>query len=236
MLIIPAVDIRAGSCVRLTQGDPKRETVYHSDPIEMAKLWVERGATRIHVIDLDGAFSGQPHHLEMVGKMKKEIQCEIQFGGGLREKEVVKKALDMGIDKLILGTAALENVDWVKSALDWHAERFMVAIDAEDNHVTVEGWKEDIDFTIEEALKKMESIGFKETIFTDINRDGTLQGPNIEKIRKVVAQTRMGVYASGGIATLQDVIQLKTVQGIKGIVIGKAIYAGKISLQECLRI
>lgn len=236
MLIIPAVDIRAGSCVRLTRGDPNQTIVYSSDPIQMAKLWVERGAKRIHVIDLDGAFSGHPHHLEMAGQMKKEIQCEIQFGGGLRKKDVVKKALDMGIDKLILGTAALEDLDWVKSALDWYADRFIVAIDVLDNHVAIEGWREDLSFTVENALKKMESIGFKETIFTDINRDGTLEGPNFESIKNVVSKTRMSVYASGGISNLEDLKILNQVPGLKGAVIGKALYAGKISLEDCFSI
>ena len=171
MLIIPAVDIRAGSCVRLTKGDFKQETVYSTDPVEMARIWVEKGAKRIHVIDLDGAFSGQPHHLELAGKMKRELGCEIQFGGGLREKETVKKALDMGIDKLILGTAALADKDWVKSALDWHAAVLILATDAMDNHAAIEGWQEDAPFTIEEALKKMESMGFL-NIFTDISGDG----------------------------------------------------------------
>lgn len=236
MLIIPAVDIKAGSCVRLTRGDPNQSTVYSSDPVQMARLWMEKGAKRIHVIDLDGAFTGHPHHLEIVAQMKKETGCEIQFGGGLREKEVVKKAIDLGIDKLILGTAALESLDWVKSAMDWHAERFMVAIDAIDQQVTKEGWQEDTSFTIEDALAKMEAMGFQETIFTDINRDGMLQGPNFDSIRKVVGRTRMNVYASGGISSLDDIKKLNEIPGIKGAVIGKALYTGKISLEECFGI
>lgn len=235
MLIIPAVDIRAGSCVRLTRGDPDQTTVYSSDPVQMAKLWVERGAKRIHVIDLDGALSGQPNHLELVGKIKKEVNCEIQFGGGLREKEVVKKALEMGIDKLILSTAVFENLSWVKSALDWFSDRLIVAIDGSNNFVTIDGWKEDTEMTIEESLKKIESLGFKEIIYTDVNRDGTLEGPNFDSIKKVVAQTRLNVYASGGISSLEDIKALKKIPGLKGMVIGKALYAGKISFEEALR-
>lgn len=236
MLIIPAVDIRGGSCVRLFRGDPNQTTIYSSDPIEMARMWVERGAKRIHVVDLDGAFTGHPHHLEMVGKMKKELKCEIQFGGGLREKDVVKKALDMGIDKLILGTAALTDTRWVKSALDWHNDRLMVAVDALNDNVAVEGWTEDAPFTIEQALAKMESMGFKETIFTDISRDGTLEGPNIESVRNVVSKTRMKVYGSGGISGIKDIKDLKAIPGLAGVVIGKALYAGKLTLEECLKV
>ncbi|MBI2915235.1 MAG: 1-(5-phosphoribosyl)-5-[(5-phosphoribosylamino)methylideneamino]imidazole-4-carboxamide isomerase [Elusimicrobia bacterium] len=236
MIIIPAVDIRAGSCVRLVRGDLRQTTVYSSDPVQMAKLWVDQGAQRIHMIDLDGAFSGQPHYLDIAAKIKKEIGCEIQFGGGLRDKETVKKALKCGIDKLILGTAALENQDWVKSALDWHSERLIVAIDAVNNHVTKEGWQEDVQFTVEEALHEMETIGFLETIFTDINRDGTLEGPNLETIQKVVSHTRMSVYASGGVSSLEDVKALKKIPGLKGVIIGKALYTGNIPLKEAIAV
>src|SRR3989338_1500131 len=235
MLIIPAVDIRAGSCVRLVRGDPNQSTIYSSDPIQMARRWVEEGAKRLHIIDLDGAWSGQPHHLEIAGKIKKEVGCEIQFGGGLREKEMVKRVIDLGLDKLILGTAALDNLTWVKSALDWHADRLIVALDALNNHVTKEGWREDIAFTVEEALAKMEAMGFQETIFTDINKDGTLEGPNLEAIKKVVSKTRMNVYASGGVSCLKDVQALKQIPGLKGVVIGKALYTGNVVLKECFQ-
>lgn len=235
MLIIPAIDIRGGSCVRLFKGDPEQMTVYSSDPIQMAKAWVEKGAKRIHVVDLDGAFAGQPHYLDLAGKMKKEVGCEIEFGGGLRTKESVKKALDLGIDKIILGTAALEGLDWIASAIFWHQERFIVAIDAQDNNVSKEGWKEDSSFTVDEALAKMESLGFQEVIYTDISRDGTLSGPNFESVRKVVVKTRMGVYASGGISSMDDVKKLKEIPGLKGMVIGKALYAGKINLADCYK-
>ena len=181
MLIIPAVDIRAGSCVRLTKGDFKQETVYSTDPVEMARIWVEKGAKRIHVIDLDGAFSGQPHHLELAGKMKRELGCEVQFGGGLREKDTVKKALDLGIDKLIRGTAALANQDWVKSALDWNADRLILATDAMNNHgpSRMAGGRA---FTVKRLRNGKH--GFSEQ-FTDISRDGC-DGPNFESVRKVV--------------------------------------------------
>lgn len=234
MLIIPAVDIKAGSCVRLLRGNPNHVTTYSSDPVQMAKAWADQGAKRLHIIDLDGAFTGAPHHLELAGKIKKEVGCEVQFGGGLREKDVVKKALDLGIDKLILGTAALGDVSWVKSALEWHTERFMVAIDAWDNRVTIEGWKEDYPFSIEEALKRVEELGFKEVIYTDIYRDGTLEGPNFEGINKVVSQTRMNVYASGGITSIEDVKKLKGIRGLCGMVIGKALYSNRLSLREAI--
>ncbi len=234
MLIIPAVDIKAGSCVRLLRGDPNKVTTYSSDPIQMAKLWVEQGAKRLHIIDLDGAFTGSPHHLEIAGKIKKECACEVQFGGGLREKEDVKKALDFGIDKLILGTAALGDVSWVKSALEWHAERFMVAIDAWEDRVTIEGWQQDYPFSIEDALKRVEELGFKEVIYTDINRDGTLEGPNFAGTKRVVSLTRMNVYASGGITSLEDVKQLKEIDGLCGMVIGKALYSNRLSLREAI--
>ena len=236
MFVIPAVDIRGGSCVRLLRGDPEQETVYSSDPVKTARDWAAQGATRIHVIDLDGAFGGRAVHLDLAGRMKKETRCQIQFGGGIRDEETVKKALDLGIDKLILGTSALADPSWVESAISKDPERWIVSLDCRDGRVAVKGWKEGTSVTLDQALDKMEAIGFKETVYTDIGRDGTLEGPNLDSVRGVVSKTRMKVFASGGVSGLEDVKALQAIPGLAGVVIGKALYAGKVSLEDCLRL
>lgn len=236
MLIIPAIDIKDGHCVRLVRGDPMKKTVYSEDPVQTAKTWASKGAKRIHVVDLDGAFSGRPEHLETAAKMKKETGCEIEFGGGLRDRETVKKALDLEIDKVILGTAALESLSWVKDLVKAEPRRFIVGIDSMHNVAATSGWKKGSEMTTEEALKVMEAVGFRETIFTDILRDGTLEGPNLAAVQAVVKKTGMKVFASGGVSKLEDLKALKKIKGLAGVVVGKALYDGQITLEDGLKI
>jgi phosphoribosylformimino-5-aminoimidazole carboxamide ribotide isomerase len=236
MLIIPAIDIRGGACVRLTRGDPNQSTVYSDDPVEMARLWVGKGAKRLHVVDLEGAFSGKSQYLELAAEMKKETGCEIEFGGGLRHAETVRKAFDLGIDKVILGTAAVNEAVWVEELLEKFPDRFIVGLDARNNQITKEGWQEEGAFSIDEALRHMEDMGFRETIYTDISKDGMMEGPNFESIRRVIGRTKMGVYASGGVSSAEDVRRLKEIPGVKGVIIGKALYAGKVKLEDCLKL
>lgn len=232
-IIIPAIDVRGGQCVRLVQGDPNQMTVYSADPVKTAKLWAEKGAKRIHIVDLDGAFSGQPKILDLAGTIKKETGCEIEYGGGLRCPKSIETALSLEIDKLVLGTAALDGLDWICKCIDNYPERFIAAIDARNETVTKEGWTEKSSFSVDEALQKMESYGFQEAIYTDISRDGMMEGPNFGAIRAVVGKTKMGVYASGGISTIEDVKKLREITGLRGMIIGKALYAGTIKLEEC---
>ena len=236
MLIIPAIDIRGGACVRLTRGDPKQATVYSNDPVETAKIWAKKGAKRIHVVDLDGAFTGENQNLEIAGRIKKTTACEIQFGGGLRSPESAERALALGIDKLILGTAAFSGAGWVKSLLRKHREKLIVALDALEDSVALQGWRENSGLTMDAAVGEMESLGFTEALYTDINRDGTLQGANVESVEKVVQSTRMKIYASGGVMSLQDLKALKKIAGLFGVVIGKALYNGNITLEDCLSV
>jgi len=233
MLVIPAVDIRYGSCVRLLRGDPAQATVYSKDPIEMAHLWAKRGATRLHVVDLDGALTGQMHNLDIVSKMKKEVPVWIQFGGGIRRWEDVRRCLDAGIDRIIMGTAVFENPELIRLARDNYGERIMVALDVSGDHIAVEGWRESTPMTLREGIAETEELGIREMIFTDINKDGTLEGPNIDAVKKVVGLTKLRVYASGGISSIKDIEQLKTT-GVAGCVIGKALYSESFSLEAAL--
>lgn len=233
MLVIPAIDIRNGSCVRLVQGDPKQMTVYSNHPLETATKWKEKGAGRIHIIDLDGAFDGVPKNLDVVGQIKKSTGCQIQFGGGLRSYEAIERAFDLGIDQLIIGTAALEAQDWVVKALQDFPGRFIASIDAWNNQVTKLGWQKGTLLEIGVALEKMEKMGFESCIYTDISRDGTLEGPNIPATERVIAQTKMGVYASGGVSSLKDIQALRQVDNLRGVVVGKALYNGNLELEDC---
>ncbi len=236
MLIVPAIDIRGGQCVRLQEGDPNRQTTYSSDPLDMARRWAEKGAQRIHVVDLDGAFSGEAKCLELAAKMKKETKREIEFGGGLRNAVVVQKALDLGIDKVILGTSALENPGWVKPLIAKDPKRFIVGLDARNGLVATKGWVTTSSVTLEQAVKTMEEMGFLETIFTDISKDGALTGPNIAAVKDLMSKTRMGVYASGGVGAIKDIEALSKISGLCGVIVGKALYDGRVALEDCLKV
>lgn len=235
MMVIPAVDIRYGSCVRLLRGDPSQETIYSHDPVEMAKRWHDKGATRLHVIDLDGALSGQIHHLDLAVRMKKQVPVWIQFGGGIRKWEDVERVLEAGIDRIIMGTAVLKDPVLVRRARRTYGERVMVALDTENEQVAIEGWKEETPVTLQDAIKTVEELGVHELIFTDINKDGTLQGPNIEAVKRVLRLTRMKVFASGGVSSLKDLEQLKA-SGVAGCIVGKALYSGAIELEKALAV
>ena len=236
MLIIPAVDIKDGALVRLVQGDPLKKTVYSQDPLEAAKTWAQKGARRIHVVDLDGAFGGRPKHLAIAAQIKKATGCIVEFGGGLRDLEVIEEAFALGIDKLVLGTAALEDSGWIESALNKKPEGFIAGIDSRNNVAATSGWKKGSEFTTDQALAKMEALGFKEVIFTDISRDGALEGPNLTAIREAVSKTKMKLIASGGVSKVEDVAALKSIPGVEGVIIGKALYDGRVTLEECLKV
>lgn len=235
MIIIPAIDIRDGKCVRLVRGDPKKETVYSDDPAEIAKRWAEQGATRIHVVDLDAAM-GKGNNLEALKRIKESVNIMIQFGGGLRTLETVWNVINMGVSRVVVGTAILRDPAWLKEAMEELGGRVMAAVDTKDGEVMVGGWLDGSGVKIPEALKRIEDIGFKEIIYTDIRRDGMLEGPNVEGLRGVLKLTKMSVYASGGISHLNDIQNLRALEkdGLKGAVVGKALYDRKFSLSEAL--
>ena len=235
MLIIPAIDIKDGACVRLVRGDPKKKTVYSEDPVEMATSWAKKGAKRIHVVDLDGALEGSPRHLQIAAKIKKATDCVIEFGGGLRVRRFIEEAFNLGIDKLILGTAALEDSEWVMDAVKERPNGFIAGIDALRDVPATSGWKKGSELTTEEAFQKMEALGFQEVIYTDILRDGTLEGPNLSAIQDLASKTKMKFYASGGVSKIEDVKGLDSIARVAGVIIGKALYDGRVTFEECLK-
>jgi len=237
LLIIPAIDLRRGCCVRLWQGDPNQETIYSEDPVQVALHWEKLGAKFLHVVDLDGAFSGKTANGEAVDRIASELTIPFQLGGGMRNREAVEEALKLGATKVIVGTMAVENPDLLQELVSDHGERIVVGIDARHGKVAVSGWARDTVVDAKELVRHLENIGVQEVVYTDINRDGTLQGPNLEAIKILSNSTNISIIASGGISRLEDIEELKRIKDecrIKGAIIGKALYTGRITLPEAL--
>lgn len=235
MIVIPAIDLRDGKCVRLLHGKAEAETVYSDDPVAMAKKWVSQGAKRLHVIDLDGAFSGEPKNLDWVIRIKQETGVTIQMGGGLRAMPIIEKILKAGIDKVILGTVIVEEAGLAQEVFEQYKGRIMVALDAKDGKLAVRGWTGDSGFPVNEALSIVEKLGGQEVIYTDISRDGTLEGVNLKSVSDVMNLTSMKVIASGGVSSLQDIQRLKTL-GSPGCIVGKALYEGRLDLAQAIEL
>jgi len=234
--ILPAIDIKEGQCVRLYKGDFEQETVY-GEPVEMAKLWAKKGAQRLHIVDLDGAKAGEPQNLELITEIKETVDLPLQVGGGIRNRKMIKQYLENGVDRVIIGTAAIKNPELVIAALEeFGAERIVVGIDAKNGQVATEGWVETAATTAVELGKKMKQQGVKWVVYTDISRDGTLTGPNIESTRQLAEETGLNVIASGGVSSLDDIRQVKKIEsvGVKGVITGKALYSGSLDLEEAI--
>ncbi|AGB40954.1 phosphoribosylformimino-5-aminoimidazole carboxamide ribotide isomerase [Halobacteroides halobius DSM 5150] len=238
MEIIPAIDIKDGECVRLYKGDFAEKTVY-GDPVEMAKLWANKGASRLHIVDLDGALDGQPQNLDLIAEIINEVQLPVQVGGGIRDKKTIKQYLNIGVERVIIGTAAIKNPNLVIDAIDkFGAERIVVGIDAKNGQVATEGWLETSDTSAVELGIKMKNKGVKWVVYTDISRDGTLSGPNIESTKKLAKKTGLQVIASGGISDIEDIRSLKELegQGVKAAITGKALYSESLDLKEAIEV
>jgi phosphoribosylformimino-5-aminoimidazole carboxamide ribotide isomerase len=238
VLIIPAIDIRNGNCVRLYQGQPENETIYSSDPIEAAKQWEKRGAQMLHIVDLDGAFGGEPVNLTLIGALRKEINIPIEVGGGFRTMEAIISAFDHGADRVILGTVAIENPQLVADAVLKYEDQVTVSIDVSGQFAAIAGWKQVSAIPFSDVAKAMRELGVSELLFTDTRRDGTLNGPDIPTVRRFLQAAELPVIISGGVTTLEDIANLKELEaeGLKGAVIGKALYDKKIQLEDAIRI
>lgn len=242
MLIIPALDLHQGKCVRLTQGRLDQETVYSNDPVFIARLWQSKGAKRLHLVDLDGAHVGVVQHWDIIRQIRKNLTIEIEFGGGVRTLKTVEKLDKIGIDKIVISTVLISNPEEAKKIFKKYTDRILVAVDlVEENKICIGGWKERIPFDIKEFLSKVVSYGCKEIIITDIDREGLLQGINVEKISKLVGLTNqlgLKVIISGGVSTIEDIKNIKQfeVMGVTGIIIGKALYAETISFEEAVKV
>jgi phosphoribosylformimino-5-aminoimidazole carboxamide ribotide isomerase len=235
LIIFPAVDIKDGLCVRLVQGRPENRTVYARDPVAMAVDWQRQGAQWLHVVDLDGAFSGSPVNREIIGNIAAALSIPVQLGGGIRTVETVRDYLKLGVSRVIIGTRAQADHAFVAGLLDeFGPERVVVGIDAKDGLVAVKGWE---DTTETEALalgREMAEIGVLRAVYTDVSRDGLLQGPNHRAITEMAAHSGLKIIASGGVSNLEDLRQLRGTPGVEGAILGKALYEGKLTLAEAL--
>ncbi len=235
MLIIPAVDIRGGRCVRLTRGRFEEETVYFTDPVEPALKWQQEGAEYLHVVDLDGALEGEPKNLESLRRIVEAVDIPIQFGGGIRTFETARQVLDMGVDRIILGTKAIDSPELIKTLCAGFPGRIAVGLDQRDGKVAVKGWVESSELSFIDAAKQVEVFGPRALIFTDISRDGMLQGPNIGLLKELLGAVNVPVIASGGVTTLDDIKALMGLS-VEGAIIGKALYTGAVSLSRAIEV
>jgi phosphoribosylformimino-5-aminoimidazole carboxamide ribotide isomerase len=238
MLIIPAIDIKDGRCVRLFQGEMEKETLYFTSPIDAARHWVNEGATFIHVVDLNGAVVGRPVHTREIGIICKETGLTVELGGGLRSIEGVETALKLGVSRVVIGTAAYEDPALLRALCEKFPEKIIVGIDARDGKVAVKGWKETTAMDAAELAKRCESDGVSRIIYTDVSRDGTERGVNVDETRKIARAVKIPVIASGGVGTLEDIRQLRALEkdGVEGVIVGRALYAGNFKLREALEL
>ncbi|MCE5329931.1 1-(5-phosphoribosyl)-5-[(5-phosphoribosylamino)methylideneamino]imidazole-4-carboxamide isomerase [bacterium] len=238
MEIIPAIDIINGVCVRLHKGDYSKKTEYFDNPLEVAKKWTECGAKWIHLIDLDGAKEGYPKNLGIASKIKDENEVLIEYGGGIRNADSLNLALKSGIDKVIIGTKAIESLDNFKQFYEISKGKIIISLDfGKNNLIFKEGWLSASNLNLFDFGKKIKSSGSGEIIITDISRDGTLEGVNIDTIKNFIVKTNLNIFVAGGVSSIDDIRKLKEIEklGIKGVIIGKALYEGKIDLKEAIK-
>lgn len=231
--IIPSVDLLKGKCVRLYQGDYKQETIFSDDPLDAALKWQSMGAPRLHIVDLDGAATGEIQNLDIIRTIANAILIPIQMGGGIRQMATIEGLLKAGIDRVILGTAAVESPTLVAEACRRYGENIIVGIDAREGKLATRGWVKNTDLSVDGFAKSMIEIGVKRFIYTDIQRDGTLTEPNFGAIGDLVEAIRIPVIAAGGISTLNHLKMLKKL-GVEGAIVGKALYTGDIQLKQAL--
>lgn len=237
MLILPAIDLRQGRCVRLLQGREQDETVYDHDPAAVAERFVAAGAQRLHLVDLDGAFRGQGENLASIREIVRRVRIPVQVGGGLRTREDVRRMLDLGVASVIIGTMAVKHPQELEAVLQENpAERLILGLDSRNRKVAVEGWQEGTELDDTEFALHWKARGVQRVVFTDIARDGMLTGPNLDALRDMAQRTGLKVTASGGVSSAEDLVQLRELEpdGVDQVIVGKAIYEGRIDLAEVL--
>lgn len=235
MRIYPAIDIKDGSCVRLFKGRFSDVTVYGDNPAEMAKKWEALGGEFIHVVDLDGALKGRGVNAHIIKEICKTVDVPVQTGGGIRTMEDIEAKLNLGINRVIIGTKAVQNADFVKRAVDKYKEKIVIGIDAHDGYVAISGWEEVSEFKAVEFAKKMAEIGVKTIVYTDIATDGTLGGSNVLAMEEMAKAVDADIIASGGIGNA-DHIRALLPTGVEGVIVGRALYTGNVELEEAIKI
>jgi phosphoribosylformimino-5-aminoimidazole carboxamide ribotide isomerase len=234
VILLPAIDIRDGHAVRLEQGDFDKETVYDADPLDAARKWVEGGATQLHVVDLDGAREGEPRNLHHLERIASELDVPVQYGGGLRSLVSVREALAAGAARVVLGTAAYSDLDFLDAVLETWGVRVVVAIDVRGGHVSVSGWTKTTQMLAPDVIRRMQRRGVKQFVYTNADRDGMLNGPDLDEVRAVSEAIRGRFLYSGGIASLDDLRALRELRlvNLAGVISGKALYEGRFTIEE----
>ncbi len=233
MILFPAIDIRNGKCVRLIQGDYDQEIIYNDSPTAMAMEWEKQGADYIHVVDLDGAKTGNSLNREAIQAIAKSVSIPVQVGGGIRTMEIIDAHIASGVSRVIIGTAAIQDKPFLKQAVEKYGDKIAVSIDARKGFVATDGWTETTDVLAVDLLHELEIIGVKTVIYTDILKDGMMQGPNFHELEMMDKASSIDIVASGGVSTEEDIVQLQELD-LYGAIIGKALYEGKISLEKLL--
>ena len=233
MDILPAIDLKDGKAVRLTKGLMDSAKIYSDEPWKLAKHFQELGSSWVHLVDLNGAFAGEPKNLEQIKQIRKMCDIEIELGGGIRDEDTIKKYVDLGIDRIILGSIALKNADFVKEVAQKY--RIAVGIDAIDGYVAVEGWAEKSSMLATDLAKEFASAGVEAIICTDVGRDGTLSGVNVDFTLEIARASGVATIASGGVKDIEDIITLNRAKEVSGVIIGKAFYEGTLDLKEAFK-
>ncbi len=236
MIIFPAIDIIEGQCVRLSQGDYTKKTVYHSDPVAVAERFAAAGAELLHLVDLDGAKAGRPQNLETIGAIAAAVDIPVELGGGLRTPDTVIEVLEAGVERAILGSAVLHGPGWLEQLVTEYGARIVVGIDARDGMAAVSGWQETSNVPAVDLALSMKDFGVEEIIYTDIATDGMLQGPNLEQLRQMAENTGMKIVASGGVSSIADIEALLRLEplGVYAAIVGRALYTGDLDLEEAI--
>ncbi len=238
MLIIPAIDLKDGYCVRLRQGKTGTEQIFSDDPVKVARTWQSFGAKLIHLVDLDGAFQGKLKNFTLIKDIVKNVRIPVQLGGGLRDSRDISRVFKAGVSRVILGTRAFESPRWLKKLVEKYGDRILVAVDSANGYLTVKGWEKKTTFKTIDFIKKMQEAGINTFILTDVKRDGMMKGPNIDFIKQVLSALKIKLIASGGISSKKDLRALIKLEkkGLVGAIIGRALYTGDLDLKEAIAI
>ena len=238
MLIIPAIDLKDGKVVRLWQGDFSKEIVYSENPVSVARQWELIGAELLHIVDLDGALTGSLKNLDIAAEIAKKISIPVELGGGIRTEKAIEEVLSKGINRAVLGTKIYKDPGFAQEVISRYRDRVIISIDSKAGLIQANGWTSPISLTPVELAGKIKDLGLDSVIYTDISKDGTLSGPDLNSIKQFLQESQIKTIVSGGIASLEDIAKLKTLEseGLLGVIIGKALYEGKIDLKEAIKI
>jgi phosphoribosylformimino-5-aminoimidazole carboxamide ribotide isomerase len=238
VILYPAIDIRGGQAVRLLQGDYERETAYDADPVDAATRWAEEGAEFLHVVDLDGAKAGEPQNLESIRRIAAAVDCPIQVGGGVREPQSVRAVLEAGAERVVIGTAALRDPEFLDETLAEHGERVVVSVDARGGAVSLSGWTERTGRDVADTVVQLEEQGVTRFLCTEIEVDGTLKGPALEELARIASRTSASMIASGGVGDISDLrvlaLEAESLENLEGVIVGRALYEKRFTVAEAL--